>query len=101
MCKQIQTIQKKKIPGRKITGSLFPVSHASVTLSQYEHNQYPETEAAKWTSAIILFFFIIYTSALAPGTRLRPSETLDKVFVDYSFIYLQSTQRRAVCVLHV
>lgn len=55
------------------------------------------TEALKWTLAII--YFIIYTTALAADTSKRPPKTLYKVTIDFSFIYLQSTQAGVVCVL--
>ncbi len=41
--------------------SSVPVRHDSVTVSHYEQYQDPETEAAKWKSAII--YHIIYTCA--------------------------------------
>lgn len=54
-------------------------------------------EALKWT--LVIIYFIIYTTALAAGTSLRPSKTLYKVTIDFSFIYLQSTQTGVVCVV--
>ncbi len=39
--------------------SSVPVSHASMTVSEHEQYQDPETEAAKWNSA--MFRFVIYT----------------------------------------
>ncbi len=36
---------------------LSPVCHDSVTVSQHEQHQDPETEAAKWNSAFINFAY--------------------------------------------
>ncbi len=47
-----------------------PVSQDSVTVSQHEQYQDPETEAAKWNSAII--HFIIYTCAFPTVTVKKP-----------------------------
>ncbi len=37
-----------------------PVSHDSVTVSQHVQYQGPETEAAKWNSAIVNLFFLLW-----------------------------------------
>ncbi len=46
--------------------SSVPVRHDSVTVSQHEQYQDPETEAAKWNSVIINF--IIHTCAFLTVT---------------------------------
>ena len=53
--------------------SSVPVSHDSVTVSQHTQYQDPETEAAKWNSAIVSF--IIYTCAF-------PTVTCHNVFCE-------------------
>ncbi len=47
--------------------SSVPVCHDSVTVSQYARYKDPETEAAKWNSAVI--HFIIYTCAYPAVTH--------------------------------
>ncbi len=46
-----------------------PVSPDSVTVSQHEQYQNPETEAAKWNSAIT--HFIIYTCAFPTQSSMK------------------------------
>ncbi len=53
--------------------SNIPVSHDRVTVSQRAH-QDPETQAAKWNSAIVNF--IIYTSAFLSVTISKGEKNL-------------------------
>ncbi len=57
---------------------LLYVSHASVTVSQHAQHQDPETEAAKWNSAVI--HFIIYTCDF-------PTVSCQNVFLDKGFTF--------------
>ena len=56
--------------------SSVPVSHDSVTVSQHAQYQDPETEAAKWNSAII--HLIIYMLLLLQYVKMSSVKKADK-----------------------